>query len=119
MEVCAREGLNASEGIRPLVSDFKATAGNDRFHTYTFQQRIGALDRLVPQCFVRISGTIASVPGASSTIPRAANRATRTVPPGARTRRTGFDWCPGDDVLLNYKSARRGYVGSSLRRQDA
>ena len=41
-EACAREGLNESECVGRLIW-FKATAGNDRFHTYTFQQRVGVL----------------------------------------------------------------------------
>ena len=41
-EACAREGLNESECVGRLIW-FKATGGNDRFHTYTFQQRIGVL----------------------------------------------------------------------------
>ena len=42
VEACAREGLNDSACVGRLIW-FKATAGNDRFHTYTFQQRIGVL----------------------------------------------------------------------------
>src|SRR5437762_3513952 len=42
MEACAREGLNQAECVGRLIW-FKATAGNDRFHTYTFQQRVGVL----------------------------------------------------------------------------
>ena len=41
-ESCAREGLNESECVGRLIW-FKATAGNERFHTYTFQQRVGVL----------------------------------------------------------------------------
>ncbi len=41
-EACAREGLSESECVGRLIW-FKATAGNERFHTYTFQQRIGVL----------------------------------------------------------------------------
>ena len=41
-EACAREGLNESECVGRLIW-FKATGGNERFHTYTFQQRIGVL----------------------------------------------------------------------------
>ena len=41
-EACAREGLNPSECVGRIIW-YKATAGNDRFHTYTFQQRIGVL----------------------------------------------------------------------------
>ena len=39
---CAREGLNESECAGRLIW-FKATAGNDRFHTSVFQQRVGVL----------------------------------------------------------------------------
>ena len=42
IEACAREGLNESECVGRLIW-YKATGGNDRFHTYTFQQRIGVL----------------------------------------------------------------------------
>src|SRR5688500_18027086 len=42
VEACARAGLSSSECLGRLIW-FKATAGNDRFHTYTFQQRIGVL----------------------------------------------------------------------------
>jgi hypothetical protein len=41
-EACARQGLNDSECVGRLIW-FKATGGNERFHTYTFQQRIGVL----------------------------------------------------------------------------
>ena len=41
-EACAREGLSESACVGRLIW-FKATAGNERFHTYTFQQRIGVL----------------------------------------------------------------------------
>src|SRR5690349_19521184 len=41
-EACAREGLNESECVGRLIW-FKATAGNERFHTYAFQQRIGVM----------------------------------------------------------------------------
>src|SRR5882672_2890736 len=41
-EACARGGLNESECVGRLIW-FKATAGNDRFHTYTFQQHVGVL----------------------------------------------------------------------------
>ncbi|MCK9259198.1 MAG: cytochrome c, partial [Azoarcus sp.] len=41
-EACARQGLNESECAGRLIW-FKATAGNERFHTYVFQQRVGVL----------------------------------------------------------------------------
>ena len=42
VRACAREGLNESECVGRLIW-FKATGGNERFHTYTFQQRVGVL----------------------------------------------------------------------------
>jgi len=42
IEACAREGLSDSACVGRLIW-YKATGGNDRFHTYTFQQRIGVL----------------------------------------------------------------------------
>src|SRR6266508_4575868 len=41
-DACAREKLTDSECVGRMIW-FKATAGNDRFHTYTFQQRVGLL----------------------------------------------------------------------------
>ena len=41
-EACAREGLAASACVGRLIW-YKATGGNDRFHTYTFQQRVGVV----------------------------------------------------------------------------
>src|SRR5215831_11466005 len=42
LEACARENLSPSACVGRLIW-YKATGGNDRFHTYTFQQRIGVL----------------------------------------------------------------------------
>jgi len=41
---------------------YKATAGNDRFHTYTFQQRVGVLIDW-GRCCGQTGATAASIPG--------------------------------------------------------
>jgi hypothetical protein len=115
-ESCAREGLNASECVGRLIW-FKATAGNDRFHTYTFQQRIGVLidwfrvlradqrdDRF--RAWGIINDPACCKPG----------------DPGCPARTPeetyGFDWCPGDDVLLRYVG-KSGYVDPACGLKDA
>ena len=80
---------------------YKATAGNSRFHTYTFQQRVGVLidwyrvlnskerdDRLH-------AWGIVNDPGCCK--PGDAN-----CPAKSLDETYGFDWCPGDDQLLKY-----------------
>jgi len=116
MEVCAREGLNASECVGRLIW-FKATAGNDRFHTYTFQQRIGVLidwfrvlrsdqrdDRF--RAWGIINDPACCKPGDPNCPARSADET------------YGFDWCPGDDVLLKYVG-KAGYVDPACGLQDA
>ena len=96
---------------------YKATGGNDRFHTYTFQQRIGVLVDWY-RVLRSTSATIASPRGASSTIPPAASRATRIVLAKSPDETYGFDWCPGDDVLLKYVG-KQGYVDPACGLKDA
>jgi hypothetical protein len=76
-EACAREGLNESECVGRLIW-FKATGGNERFHTYTFQQRVGVLVDWF-RVLRATSGTTASGPGASSTTRPAASPASPTA----------------------------------------
>ena len=99
-EACAREGLNASECAGRLIW-FKATAGNDRFHTYTFQQRVGVLidwfrvlradehaDRF--RAWGLINDPSCCVPGSAN------------CPAKSLDETYGFEWCPGDEELLKY-----------------
>lgn len=115
-EACAREGLNESECVGRLIW-FKATAGNDRFHTYTFQQRIGVLvdwfrvlradqrdDRF--WAWGIINDPSCCKPGDPDC-------------PAKSTEETyGLDWCPGDDVLLKYVG-KPGYVDPACGLKDA
>ncbi len=115
-EACAREGLNESECVGRLIW-FKATAGNDRFHTYTFQQRIGVLvdwfrvlradqrdDRF--WAWGIINDPACCKPGDPG------------CPAKSAEETYGFDWCPGDDVLLKYVG-KTGYVDPACGLKDA
>ncbi len=115
-EACAREGLNESECVGRLIW-FKATAGNERFHTYTFQQRIGVLvdwfrvlradqrdDRF--WAWGIINDPACCKPGDPD------------CPAKSAEETYGFDWCPGDDVLLKYVG-KPGYVDPACGLKDA
>jgi hypothetical protein len=115
-ESCAREGLNELECVGRLIW-YKATAGNDRFHTYTFQQRIGVLidwfrvlrtdqrdDRF------RAWGIIND--------PACCKPGDENCPAKSRDETYGLDWCPGDDVLLKYVG-KDGYVDPACGLKDA
>ncbi|MCP5249982.1 MAG: cytochrome c [Candidatus Accumulibacter sp.] len=115
-EACAREGLSESECVGRLIW-FKATAGNDRFHTYTFQQRIGVLvdwfrvlradqrdDRF--WAWGIINDPSCCKPGEADCPARSAEET------------YGFDWCPGDDVLLKYVG-KPGYIDPACGLRDA
>lgn len=116
MEACAREGLSESACVGRLIW-FKATAGNDRFHTYTFQQRIGVLidwfrvlrtdqrdDRF--KAWGIINDPACCKPGDPD------------CPAKSLEETYGFDWCPGDDVLLKYVG-KQGYVDPACGLKDA
>ncbi|MBN8463874.1 MAG: cytochrome c [Dechloromonas sp.] len=115
-EACAREGLNESECVGRLIW-FKATGGNERFHTYTFQQRIGVLvdwfrvlradqrdDRF--WAWGIINDPACCKPGDPD------------CPAKSPDETYGFDWCPGDDVLLKYVG-KNGYVDPACGLKDA
>ena len=96
---------------------YKATAGNSRFHTYTFQQRIGVLidwyrvlnsnerdDRFRAWGIVNDPGCC--VPGAEG------------CPAKTLEETYGFDYCPGDDELLKFVG-RKGYRDPACDYADA
>jgi len=93
-------GLSPSERAGREIW-FKATAGNGRFHTYVFQERLGVLidwHRVLNtesraerfKTWGIINDPDCCAPGS----------------PGCPARRPedtfGFDWCPGDDELLSF-----------------
>jgi len=115
-EACAREGLSESECVGRLIW-FKATGGNERFHTYTFQQRIGVLvdwfrvlradqrdDRF--WAWGIINDPSCCKPGDPD------------CPAKSAEETYGLDWCPGDDVLLKYVG-KPGYVDPACGLKDA
>jgi hypothetical protein len=96
---------------------YKATAGNARFHTYVFQQRIGVLvdwyrvlrsdqrdDRFAAYGLVNDPGCCK--PGADG------------CPAASLEETFGFDWCPGDDELLRFVG-RDGYRDPACDFRDA
>ena len=96
---------------------FKATAGNDRFHTYTFQQRNGVLidwyrvlrsdqrdQRFKTWGLINDPGCC--VPGSPN------------CPAKSREETYGFDWCPGDDKLLSFVG-KEGYRDPACDFKDA
>jgi hypothetical protein len=93
-------GLNASEQAGREIW-YKATAGNGRFYTYLFQQRLNVLvdwyrvlnasehdDRF--QAWGIINDPACCVPG------------TANCPARSLEETYGFEWCPGDEELLKY-----------------
>jgi hypothetical protein len=92
--------LNSSERAGREIW-YKATAGNSRFHTYAFQQRIGVLidwyrvlnsrerdDRFRAWGIINDPGCC--VPGSAG------------CPAKNLAETYGFDWCPGDAELLSH-----------------
>jgi hypothetical protein len=109
-------GLNPSERAGREIW-YKATAGNDRFHTYTFQQRIGVLidwyrvlnsaehaDRFRAWGIINDPGCC--VPG------------TQNCPAQSPEETFGLDWCPGDEELLKFVG-REGYRDPACDFEDA
>jgi mono/diheme cytochrome c family protein len=110
------------EGLTPSARAgreiwFKATAGNARFHTYTFQQRITALidwygvlrtdrrdGRFKTWGIINDPGCCA--PGAEG------------CPATSREETYGFDWCPGDQDLLRFVG-KTGYRDPACDFKDA
>jgi hypothetical protein len=96
---------------------YKATAGNSRFHTYTFQQRIGVLidwfrvlnskergDRFRAWGIINDPGCC--TPGSDG------------CPAKSLEETYGFDYCPGDEALLSYVG-REGYRDPACDYADA
>lgn len=95
---------------------FKATAGNDRFHTYVFQQRIGVLIdwfRVLSsegrdqrfQTWGLINDPSCCKPGSPD------------CPAKSLEETYGFDWCPGDEALLRFVG-KNGYRDPACDFQD-
>lgn len=101
----------------------KATAGNTRFHTYTYQQKVGVLidwyrvmktDERYGNRFPRwglMNDPDCCVPGTGE--------CTKKFGREIRPEETfGFDYCPGDDELLKFVG-KAGYQDPACRFVDA
>ena len=116
IEACAREGLSDSACVGRLIW-YKATGGNDRFHTYTFQQRIGVL---VDWYRVLRSDQRDDRFAAWGIIndPACCKPGDPNCPAKSPDETYGFDWCPGDDELLKYVG-KDGYKDPACDFKDA
>jgi hypothetical protein len=108
-------GLNEPE-ITGRRIWFYATAGNDRFHTYVLQQRLGVLidwyrvlnsksryDRF--KNWGLVNDPDCCQPGEAD------------CPAKSYEETYGFDWCPGDEVLLQFVG-KEGYRDPACDLQD-
>jgi len=110
------EGLTLSERAGCQIW-FYATADNDRFHTYVFQQRLGVMidwyrvlntkergDRFKAWGLINDPGCC--VPGSND------------CPAKSYEETYGFDWCPGDEDLLSFVG-KTGYRDPACDMADA
>lgn len=109
-------GLDPSERAGREIW-YKATAGNGRFHTYVFQQRLGVLidwyrvlrsdarpDRF--KAWGLINDPDCCVPGSPG------------CPAKSYEETYGLDWCPGDETLLAFVG-KTGYRDPACDFKDA
>jgi len=78
---------------------YKATAGNDRFHTYVFQQRIGVLIDWYRVLNSRERDDRFAAWGLIND-PDCCQPGSTDCPAKSYEETYGFDWCPGDKELL-------------------
>ena len=94
-----------------------ATAFNDRFFTYTYPQRLGAAIDWYKVLRADRRGDLfqawGAVPDPDCCVPGAAGCPARSM-----EETYGFQWCPGDPVLLNFVG-KTGYRDPACDFQDA
>ena len=100
------KGLNASERAGQKIW-FYATAGNSRFHTYVFQQRVGVLIDWYKVLNSNKREQRFTTWGLINN-PDCCKPGTQNCQARSLEETYGFDWCPGDDVLLSYVG-KKGY----------
>jgi hypothetical protein len=112
----AGQGLTPSERAGREIW-FKATAGNGRFHTYVFQQRLGVLidwNRVLRSSArgerFKTWGLINDPDCCTPGTPNCAKRSLDET--------FGFDYCPGDDDLLAHVG-KPGYEDPACTFEDA
>lgn len=96
---------------------YKATAGNDRFHTYVFQQRLGVLIDWYRVLNADDRGERFNIWGLIND-PGCCTPGTAGCPAKSKQETYGFDWCPGDAELLEFVG-RDGYRDPACDFEDA
>jgi hypothetical protein len=96
---------------------FKATAGNARFHTYTFQQRITALIDWYGVLRGDQRDTRFKTWGVIND-PGCCTPGSAGCPARSYEATYGFDWCPGDQTLLKFVG-KPGYRDPACDFKDA
>ena len=96
---------------------FNATAFNDRFFTYGFQQRVGGLidwyGILAAEKKNDIFQAWGGIPDPDCCVPGEPD-----CPAKSLSETYGFQWCPGDDVLLQF-IGKYGYPDPACDLKDA
>jgi hypothetical protein len=96
---------------------FKATAGNGRFHTYVFQQRLGVLIDWYRVLRSSNRGERFKTWGIIND-PDCCTPGSPNCPKKSLEETFGFDYCPGDDDLLAHVG-KAGYRDPACDFQDA
>lgn len=110
------QGLNASERAGREIW-FKATAGNGRFHTYVFQQRLGVLIDWNRVLHSSSRGERFKTWGIIND-PDCCTPGSPNCPLKSLDETYGFDYCPGDDDLLAHVG-KAGYQDPACQFEDA
>ena len=112
----AEAGLNASERAGREIW-YTATAGNDRFHTSVFQQRVGVLIDWFRVLRSDERGDRFRAWGAIND-PGCCTPGSPNCPAKSLDETYGLDWCPGDEELLKY-IGKTGYRDPACDFKDA
>ena len=96
---------------------FKATAGNGRFHTYVFQQRLGVLIDWNRVLRSEARGERFKIWGLIND-PDCCTPGSPNCPRKTLDETYGFDYCPGDDDLLAHVG-KAGYQDPACAFEDA
>ena len=110
------QGLTPSERAGREIW-FKATAGNGRFHTYVFQQRLGVLIDWYRVLRSSNRGERFKTWGIIND-PDCCTPGSPNCPKKSLDETFGFDYCPGDDDLLAHVG-KAGYRDPACDFQDA
>lgn len=110
------EGLTPSQRAGREIW-FKATAGNDRFHTYVFQQRLGVLIDWNRVLGSNGRGERFKTWGIIND-PDCCTPGTPNCPRKSLDETYGFDYCPGDEDLLAHVG-KTGYQDPACSFEDA